>query len=80
MPASRCRTAADAVRLLRGCLSRSPVGDGHGNGIVYLASPGGRCPATLFRLETLKGEYVVFANPAHDFPQRIEYRLGACTE
>ncbi len=44
------------------------------DGIVFLASPGGRCPATPFRLETLKGEYVVFANPAHDFPQRIEYR------
>ncbi len=45
-----------------------------GEGVVYLASPGGRCPATEFRLESLESNRVVFSNPAHDFPQSIEYR------
>ena len=44
-------------------------------GLVYLASPRGR-PATPFRLiESTKGR-VVFANPQHDFPQRILYWMG----
>ncbi len=45
------------------------------DGLVYLASPRGR-PATPFRLvESAKGR-VVFANPQHDFPQRILYWLA----
>jgi hypothetical protein len=44
-------------------------------GLVYLASPRGR-PATPFRLiESRKGR-AVFANPQHDFPQRILYWMG----
>ena len=41
-------------------------------GVVYLAQPSGR-PATPFRLVESAGERAVFANPAHDFPQRITY-------
>ena len=40
--------------------------------VVYYASPAGR-PATPFRLVELTGEKAVFANPEHDFPQRIIY-------
>lgn len=42
-------------------------------GVVMLASPGGRCPATPFHLVELVGQRAVFANPEHDFPQRIIY-------
>jgi hypothetical protein len=44
------------------------------DGIFYVASPGGR-PPTDFRLVAREPARVVFENPAHDFPQRIEYRL-----
>lgn len=44
-----------------------------GEDLIYLASPGGRCPATSFRVERLEGTMVVFVNPEHDFPQRIVY-------
>lgn len=43
-----------------------------GDGIVYLASPGGR-PATPFTLTELKDKKVVFENLENDFPQRIIY-------
>ncbi len=42
------------------------------DGIVYWASPQGK-PATPFRLVESTSKRVVFANPAHDFPQRILY-------
>lgn len=41
-------------------------------GIAYIAQPGGR-PPTRFTLAELGAKRVVFANPAHDFPQRILY-------
>jgi peptidylprolyl isomerase len=41
-------------------------------GYAYLAQPGGR-PATAFKLIEQTEQRVVFTNPAHDFPQRIEY-------
>lgn len=44
-------------------------------GIVLLASPGGRHPATPFRLVGSGPGFVAFENPEHDFPQRISYRL-----
>ena len=44
------------------------------DGIVYHASPGGG-PAVAFRLIELEPRRVVFANPEHDFPTHIEYRL-----
>lgn len=45
------------------------------DGIAYLAMPAGRAPATAFRLLSISERKVVFENPAHDFPQRILYRL-----
>jgi hypothetical protein len=45
--------------------------------ITYLASPQGR-PATPFDLVESAAQRAVFANPQHDFPQRILYwREGA---
>ncbi len=44
---------------------------------TYLAQPGGR-PATPFPATALTDSSVTFANPSHDFPQRILYRkVGA---
>ena len=42
------------------------------DGIAYVAQPGGR-PPTRFLLAESSAKRVVFANPAHDFPQRILY-------
>lgn len=41
---------------------------------VYLAQPGGRAPATAFRLTARDATSATFENPRHDFPQRIVYR------
>lgn len=41
--------------------------------VTYLAQPGGR-PATPFPASAITDTSVTFANPAHDFPQRILYR------
>jgi hypothetical protein len=41
-------------------------------GLVYLASPGGK-PATPFLAKEVGADRVVFENQAHDFPQRIVY-------
>jgi hypothetical protein len=41
-------------------------------GIAYVAQPGGR-PPTRFMLVEHGPRKAVFANPAHDFPQRILY-------
>jgi hypothetical protein len=43
-----------------------------GGRLTYLASPQGR-PATPFTLVESAAQRAVFANPAHDFPQRILY-------
>jgi hypothetical protein len=43
-------------------------------GIVYFASPRG-APPTPFPMAEQGVERIVFANPAHDFPKRIIYRL-----
>ncbi len=40
---------------------------------VFLASPQGRNPPTAFPAVELSPTRVVFANDAHDFPQRIVY-------
>jgi hypothetical protein len=40
---------------------------------TYLAQPGGR-PATAFPRSASGADWIRFANPAHDFPQQIEYR------
>ena len=48
-------------------------------GVAYLASPGG-APPTSFPLVETGAERAVFANPEHDFPQRILYwKEGADT-
>ena len=41
--------------------------------VTYAAQPGGR-PPILFKATELTDSSAVFANPAHDFPQRILYR------
>jgi hypothetical protein len=47
-------------------------------GLVFLAQPRGQSPATPFRATEVGDRRVVFANPEHDFPQRITYwREGA---
>jgi hypothetical protein len=43
-------------------------------GLVYVASPRGAAP-TRFVMTELGARRVVFANPAHEFPQRIVYWL-----
>lgn len=43
-------------------------------GLAYLAQPQGQ-PPTAFRLAESSANRVVFANPEHDFPQRIIYWL-----
>lgn len=45
-----------------------------GASLVYVAQPGGR-PPTRFPLAEIAARRAVFANPAHDFPQRIIYWL-----
>lgn len=44
-----------------------------GGGVALLASPGGKPPVVFPRVDGGEG-FVVFANPSHDFPQRIAYR------
>ena len=44
--------------------------------IVYIAKPSGQ-PEATFNASTAGPREVVFENPAHDFPQRIIYRLNA---
>ena len=39
----------------------------------YVAQPGGR-PPTSFRQAAIGEGWIRFENPAHDFPQRVEYR------
>lgn len=48
-----------------------------GGGLVFQAHPSGQAPAEFPAVEVGDGR-VVFADPAHDFPQRIIYRrIGA---
>lgn len=48
-----------------------------GDTVAYHAFPVGQAPA-IFPVESLSDSSVVFANAAHDFPQRISYRrVGA---
>ena len=44
------------------------------DGLVYVASPGGK-GATEFPLADVGERFVLFENPAHDFPKRIRYEL-----
>lgn len=45
-------------------------------GLAYLASPSGRFPPVAFPAIEMGESRIVFANPEHDFPQRITYWLG----
>lgn len=47
-----------------------------GDGLAYFASPGGRQPTPFALVEQAEGR-AVFANPEHDFPQRLTYHLAA---
>lgn len=44
--------------------------------LIYIAQPGG-APPTEFRLISAASNEWVFANPQHDFPQRIRYRRNS---
>jgi len=44
------------------------------DGLVYVAQPGGRAPATEFRLVESTRDAWCFENPTHDFPRRIHYQ------
>jgi hypothetical protein len=46
------------------------------DGIFYVAKPTGNKEETKFKLIRSAPGDVVFENPAHDFPQRIIYRLN----
>lgn len=41
-------------------------------GLTYWASPKG-APAVAFKVVSASGTEIIFANPAHDYPQRIRY-------
>ena len=47
-------------------------------GLAYHAFPSGQAPA-VFPATEVSDSHVVFANPAHDFPQRVIYRLRGDT-
>ncbi|MEO8507562.1 MAG: DUF6265 family protein [Betaproteobacteria bacterium] len=51
--------------------------EGRGDGVYYVAAPSGQ-PEAAFKLVSIttddKDTIFTFANPAHDFPQRILYR------
>ena len=46
-----------------------------GDSLVYIAQPQGN-PPTEFALVQASASELVFANPQHDFPQRIRYHLN----
>lgn len=43
--------------------------------LVYAAQPSGQAPAE-FKSTTVEANHIVFANPQHDYPQRIIYRAA----
>lgn len=55
-------------------LERLHIGTDESGALVLTASPKGQATAR-FKLIGVSDEEVVFANPDHDFPQRIIYRL-----
>ena len=69
-------TLVGAARAVRGDLTTSielAVIRMRGDTLVFHAYPVGQQPAQ-FAVESLSDSVVAFANPAHDFPQRIIYR------
>ena len=49
------------------------ISAGESGTVTYYAHPSGQAPAS-FEAKLVTGDSVVFANPAHDFPQTITYR------
>lgn len=49
------------------------IAPGDGGIPSFLAQPGGRAPAVPFVMVESGPQRIVFANPAHDFPQRVLY-------
>jgi hypothetical protein len=45
-----------------------------GDGVFYVAKVAHNDYPVAFRLTTCQAERLVFENPAHDFPRRLEYR------
>ena len=45
--------------------------------VYYVASPGGQCPSTDFKLTRLSAQEAIFENPQHDFPKRVIYKKNA---
>ena len=54
------------------------ISESEDGGIAFIAAPAGQ-NATSFNLIALGDRAVAFENPAHDFPQRIIYRLVSAT-
>ena len=48
------------------------------DGLTYIAKPSGQ-PEASFRATSKSVGEIVFENPAHDFPQKITYRLDGDT-
>jgi hypothetical protein len=46
------------------------------DGVFYIAKPTGNKDETKFKLVRTSAWEVVFENPAHDFPQRVMYKLN----
>jgi hypothetical protein len=46
-----------------------------GASVLYIAKPSSNPDETQFKLIKLANQEAVFENPAHDFPQRVIYRL-----
>ncbi|MGQ0712098.1 MAG: DUF6265 family protein [Gemmatimonadaceae bacterium] len=78
------RPAGGSMLGMSRTLRRDPAGDStiawefirvhaRGTDLVYAAQPHNQ-PAAEFMSESVSDSAVVFANPAHDFPQRIIYR------
>ena len=78
------RPAGGTMLGLSRTLRRNPAGDStiawefirlyaRGTDLVYAAQPHNQ-PAAEFMSERVSDSVVIFANPAHDFPQRIIYR------
>jgi len=47
---------------------------GRGDALTYVPFPGGRTSPAAFRLTHRDAKRVVFEDPTHDFPQRLDYR------
>ena len=72
-PSSVCTRTSRPWRTGPDGVLRVPADRGRADGIAYVAQPGGQ-PPTRFALAEQADRRVVFADPAHDFPQRLVSR------